>query len=474
MRSLALKLTLAFLCVGVIGAGLVAVFVGWQTQDQFDQYIYDLYHDDLLDLSAELANRYEAHGNWDDIETILIRDQFNPFGPPGGGNPGSGGGRRYNNEWLPVTLVNEDRVVVNGGGQYEVGETMTRRETNKAVPIELNSETIGWLVVESFGSIQNRAESPETAFLANVNQATIYSAVGASVIALLLGVLLARSISHPVGELKSATRIVAKGKLGHQVPVRTKDELGELATSFNQMSADLAKANQSRRQMTADIAHDLRTPMSVILGYSESLKDGRLQGSQETYEILHQEARHLSHLIEDLRLISLADAGELPLIKRPVPPQGLLERVALAHIPQAEEKGVSIRVVENPNLPNINVDPERMSQVLGNLVSNALRHTQSEGSIVLAAERHDKQVVVTVQDTGSGIPAEDLPHIFERFFRGDRVRLRTGSSGLGLAIVRSIVEAHGGKISAESEEGQGTTFAITLPIGYELDEGVIG
>jgi signal transduction histidine kinase len=141
-----------------------------------------------------------------------------------------------------------------------------------------------------------------------------------------------------------------------------------------------------------------------------------------------------------------------------------LERVALAHIPHAEEKGVSIRVVENPNLSNINVDPERMTQVLGNLVSNALRHTQTNGSIVLAAERLNGEMIISVQDTGSGIPAEDLPHIFERFFRGDRVRQRTGSSGLGLAIARSIVDAHGGRITAESEEGQGTTFQIILPI----------
>jgi signal transduction histidine kinase len=247
--------------------------------------------------------------------------------------------------------------------------------------------------------------------------------------------------------------------------VRTNDELGELAASFNQMSADLAQANQSRRQMTADIAHDLRTPMSVIMGYTESLKDGRLQGSQETYEILHQEARHLSHLIEDLRFLSLADAGELPLIKRPIPPQALLERVALAHMAQAEEKGVTLQVQERPELPTVELDPERMTQVLGNLVSNALRHTPAGGTISLAANIQDNNhLTITVHDTGTGIPAEDLPHIFERFFRGDRVRQRTGSSGLGLAIARSIVEAHKGTITADSQEEQGTTFTITLSI----------
>jgi signal transduction histidine kinase len=223
--------------------------------------------------------------------------------------------------------------------------------------------------------------------------------------------------------------------------------------------------------MTADIAHDLRTPMSVIMGYTESLMDGRLRGSQETYEILHQEARHLSHLIEDLRLLSLADAGELPLIKRPVPPQALLERVALAHMPQAEESGVAIRVEDGQDLPMVEMDPERMTQVLGNLVSNALRHTPDGGTISLAAKKlDDSHLVMTVQDTGSGIPTEDLPHVFERFFRGDRVRQRNGSSGLGLAIARSIVDAHKGTITAESQEGQGTTFKIVLPINVGMRE----
>ncbi len=460
MRSLALKLTLAFLFVGVIGAGLVAVFVGWQTENQFNQYIYELYHDDLLNLSGQLSAYYQEFGSWDGISTgtILIREQFNSSNGPGGGRRG--------NEWLPVTLVNEDRIVVNNGHQYMAGDKMSRRETNKGVPIELNNETIGWVIIESFGRIeQPPANSPATDFLANVNRATILGALGAFAVALLLGAVLARSISRPVGELTAATRVIARGELGHKVPVRTDDELGELAASFNQMSADLEEANQSRRQMTADIAHDLRTPMSVILGYTESLKDGRLEGSQETFEIIHQEARHLSHLIEDLRILSLADAGELPLVQRPVPPKALLERVALAHMAQAEAKAVSLHIIEEPDLPLVDIDPERMTQVLGNLVSNALRHTSSNGTISLAAKKIDEShLALVVQDTGTGIPAEDLPHIFERFFRGDKVRTRTGSSGLGLAIARSIVEAHKGTITAESQEGQGTTFKITIPL----------
>jgi signal transduction histidine kinase len=461
MHSLALKLTLAFLFVGVIGAGLVAVFVGWQTENQFDNYIYDLYHDDLAELADQLEARYQEVGNWNGIEAILVRDQSGQTGGPGFGP--SGGHRGPN--WLRVTLVDQERVVVYGGHQFTVGQKLSRSEIRQGVPIVMEDETIGWLVVDSFDSQGPASQgSPESSFLANVSRATLLSALGASAIALLLGVFLARSISRPVGELTTATRIVARGKLGHQVPVRTEDELGELAASFNQMSADLAQANQARIQMTADIAHDLRTPMSVILGYTESLRDGRLQGNLELYEILHQEAHHLSHLIEDLRLLSLADAGELPLVRRPTPPQALLERVALAHMAQAEKQNIAIQVENSSDLPPVELDPERMTQVLGNLVSNALRHTPAGGAVYLQAElKGDKNLLMTVRDTGAGISAEDLPHIFERFFRGDKVRQRTGSSGLGLAIARSIVEAHGGGITAESTLGTGTIFTITLP-----------
>jgi signal transduction histidine kinase len=257
---------------------------------------------------------------------------------------------------------------------------------------------------------------------------------------------------------------VAKGALGRQVEVRSRDELGTLAESFNLMSTDLARASSLRRQMTADIAHDLRTPLSVILGYTEALREGKLSGEQDIYDTLYAEAQHLQRLIDDLRTLSLADAGELPLARQVVAPHSLLDRAASAYRAQAETQHIALVVQANPDLPEVAVDPERMAQVLGNLLSNALRFTPAGGAITLSATAQGKMVQLGVADTGSGIAADDLPRVFERFYRADTSRQHDGSSGLGLAIAKSIVEAHGGSINVASTRGVGTTFTLTLPV----------
>jgi signal transduction histidine kinase len=259
---------------------------------------------------------------------------------------------------------------------------------------------------------------------------------------------------------------MAQGELEQQVPVRSQDELGELAAAFNQMSADLSRANELRRQMTADIAHDLRTPLSVITGYTEALRDGVLPPMPETFQTLHQEAEHLSLLVEDLRTLSLADAGELTLTRQLLHPHELLERMAAAYLPKAQELEVTLQVTAEANVPPVNVDPERMVQVLGNLVGNALRYTPAGGQISLAATQQGNNVLLTVQDNGVGIAPDELPRVFDRFYRGDVARQTyEGESGLGLAIAKSIVELHGGTITVESTPGEGTTFTIALPAG---------
>ena len=217
--------------------------------------------------------------------------------------------------------------------------------------------------------------------------------------------------------------------------------------------------------MTADIAHDLRTPLTVIRGYAEALRDGDLPSSAATFETIYQEAEHLSYLIEDLRTLSLVDAGELTLNRQAVSPKDLLERTAAAHLPQAQQSGVTLHVDASVSLPSIHIDSDRLAQVLGNLVSNALRYTPERGQITLAARRQADGVQLTVQDTGVGIAPDDLPHIFDRFYRGDDAReTNEGESGLGLAIAKSLVEAHGGTISVTSTLGEGSVFAVALPV----------
>jgi signal transduction histidine kinase len=284
------------------------------------------------------------------------------------------------------------------------------------------------------------------------------------VIAVLLGIILARTLTQPVRDLTHAIQAMSRGELRQEVPVRSADELGTLTETFNQMSADLAHANELRRQQIADIAHDLRTPLTVITGYIEALRDGVLKPTPARFETMNTEAQHLKRLVDDLRTLSLADAGELPMQIERVAPRALLDRLAAAYAPQAAARQITLAVSAASEAPDILVDPERMAQVLGNLVTNALRHTPSGGRIDLSAQSQGQAVILVVQDTGEGMPADVLPHVFDRFYRGDAARSQQdGESGLGLAIAKSIVEAHGGTITAASTPGHGTTFTITLP-----------
>lgn len=452
MRSLAFKLTLAFLLVGLTGAVLEAVIVRYRTRSAFSQFILNREQQVLVE---NLLEYYRARGNWEGVEDYLQV-------------PVSTLPRFLDNRWdlhrnwARFILVGPDRTVVVSNLPEQIGRQILARELDEAIPLKVNGETAGWLILAPFPR-QWLPNSPEALFLRNVNRATLLSALVATVLALSLGSLLAFTLTRSLRELTEATVQIAKGKLGLQVKIRSKDELGELAASFNKMSLDLARATQARRQMTADIAHDLRTPLSVISGYAEALNDGKLPGSPEVYNILYQEAQHLSRLVEDLRLLSLADAGELTLNLQAVSPRALLERLVSRHAVSAQQNEVTLRLEAEPDLPPARMDAERMTQVLDNLITNAFRYTPRGGEIVLSAKAVGTGVVFRVRDTGSGIAPEDLPHIFDRFYRGDKSRSQNGESGLGLAIAKSIVEAHGGSITAESAPGQGTTITIFLP-----------
>jgi signal transduction histidine kinase len=213
--------------------------------------------------------------------------------------------------------------------------------------------------------------------------------------------------------------------------------------------------------MTADIAHDLRNPLTVLSGYLESLHDGKLQPTPERFATMQAEVAHLQHLVEDLRTLSLADSGELKLFLEPTPVADLLNHVAESYRHQAGQNQIELYVEIESDLPNVEIDPARMEQVLGNLLSNALRYTPEGGKVCLSARQADGRLLVSVIDSGRGIPSDILPYIFERSYRGDSSR-SGNESGLGLAIAKSIVEMHGGKIEVESTAGFGSRFKISL------------
>jgi signal transduction histidine kinase len=287
-------------------------------------------------------------------------------------------------------------------------------------------------------------------------------------LAMLAGLLARRTfrdIATPLADVMTAADAVAEGDLSVRVEEDKPGEFGQLARSFNRMIERLEQSDQQRRNLTADVAHELRTPLHIIQGNLEGVLDGVYEPTADHVGATLEEARQLSRLVEDLRTLSLAEAGQLPLIKEPVDVAELLADVCTSFSGQAEAAGIDLCVKTGGDLPAITGDVGRLDQVLGNLVANAVRHTPEGGRIILRAVPRKDGVRILVRDTGEGIPAEDLPHIFDRFWKGDRSRTRAGGagSGLGLAIARQLVQAHGGTIGVESTVGRGTTFIIDLP-----------
>ncbi|MFZ6028736.1 MAG: sensor histidine kinase [Chloroflexota bacterium] len=289
-------------------------------------------------------------------------------------------------------------------------------------------------------------------------------AVAFPLLALALAASTFREFGRPLSHIMAAADAVAEGSLDVRVDEHGPGEFGRLARSFNRMTGELARAEQQRRNLAADVAHELRTPLHVIQGNLEGILDGVYRPTPEHIEATLEETRLLARLVNDLQTLSLAEAGQLPLHPQWVAVADLLADVATSFSGQAGACGVSLQIEAPGTDVKVYADADRLDQVLSNLVSNALRYTPAGGCITLHGSSHAGSIRLMVADTGAGIPAEDLPFIFDRFWRGDRARTRHGGgTGLGLAIARQLVQAHGGKIEASSEAGLGTTFTIDLP-----------
>jgi two-component system OmpR family sensor kinase len=289
--------------------------------------------------------------------------------------------------------------------------------------------------------------------------------VAGAVVAILLGLLLTRQFIKPIRALKKGAARIARGDLAYRVSVKSRDEFGELARSFNSMAASLDSSEQSRRRLFADIAHELRTPLSVIGGTVDAMLDGVYEPNPDNLTSIKEETEVLTRLVGELRDLTLAESGHL---KLEIEPTNLVElvqrRVSQAEV-IARGKNISLRTDITEGLPEIEADGRRIEQVVANLLDNALNHTPSGGTVTIAASPDKDGILVSVSDTGEGIPAEHLPYIFERFYKVDDARSRkTGGAGLGLAIAKQMVELHGGRIWVESEVGQGSKFSFTLPV----------
>ncbi|MBN1976664.1 MAG: HAMP domain-containing protein [Anaerolineae bacterium] len=441
--SLFWKLMTAFAVVILVGIGGALLVAGRVADAEFRRYAGS--ENRWEDTVADLAGYYAANGSWDGVEAVLF--------------PGQGRGR-VQGSGPPVRLVDADGLVVASRSESDVGQKAGAGELRAGLSILVDGREVGTLLPPAGGELTEEQE----AFLHRLVIAFAISGSVALLVALVLGGLLVRSITRPLAQLTTASRAVASGDLDARVPVRSSDEVGQLAGAFNQMAAGLARAEEARRQQTADIAHELRTPLTVIQGQLEALADGIFPADAGNLEPVLEQTRLLNRLVEDLRTLSLADAGQLTLSLLAVDVGEWVSGVVTGFRAVAAERGVTLNLEVAGGLLEVRIDSGRMAQVVGNVLDNALRHTPEGGLITVEAARQGGDVVVTVTDTGVGVPQEHLGRLFGRFWRGEPSRSRrTGGSGLGLAIAQRIVEAHGGRIWAENVPAGGLRVGFSLP-----------
>jgi signal transduction histidine kinase len=461
-RSLTVKLTFAFILVAFTTAGLVGLFIRLTSQDRFTQFLIDQQRSRIEQVLAEY---YSTNGSWSGIaaawDVIEVSSMPSNNPPPPDNNPGVRAPQDQRRSLFGLADPS-GLVIVSVDPSYPAGTLLTSQMLASGQTIKVNGQTVGVLLTARQVSQFRPAESR---FLQRTNDALLYASLAALGVALLIGILLARTLTKPIKALTRAAEGMAAGELEQEVRVRSRDEIGQLATSFNQMSAEVVRVNRQRRQLTADIAHDLRTPLTVIAGYIESMRDGVLKPTPERMTVIYSEIERLQKLVDDLKVLSMADSGELSLHRQNLAPEELLKRAAELFSHAARRQKVGLEVQTEKDLPQIFVDEARMMQVLGNLVSNALRYTPARGKVTLGAQSAGSEVIITVTDNGSGIPADELPYIFDRFHRGDKSRHSdNGESGLGLAIVKALVESHGGRVWAESKTGEGACISLAFPV----------
>ena len=441
------RLVAAFVLVALVGVTIVALLANRATTAGFNRFLLAEGVGTWSDLAAQLGETYARAGDWSGAEAILSA----------AAGPGRGGGGTQ------LTLVDSTGVTIaTAGARRGQGQG----PEPQSLPVTADGLTVATLLVSAPGMGGGRAGE---LYLAEVNRAIRWGGVAAVALAIALGSWLAYRLTRPLRALTEATQEMAAGRLQQAVTISDEGELGQLATGFNQMAENLAAAEALRRQLLADVAHELRTPISVLRGQLEAMLDGVFPLTADNLAVAHEETILLGRLVDDLRTLSLADAGQLPLHRRAVDPAETIARAAAAFAPLYESENVVLRVDPAGSLPPLWADSERLDQVLGNLLANALRYaplgSADQPVVRLSAAPDPDGVRFTIADNGPGLSAEAQAHVFDRFWRGDRSRSReAGGSGLGLAISRAIVESHGGRLWLESKVGKGTAFHIVLPV----------
>ena len=480
MKNLSFRWRLFLMFILVIGIGIAAVVVF--ISSNMNATVRTNEGKEMFDrvnrMKVELQQYYDANKGWEDVQTtveqigrlngvrILLVDSnfivgdseksfigiaYNPSDPPDLMKPTDNmtePGQKPPNGVLFVSKVQEGKLTL-------LPMPFPARPAPEGKPPQGEPGPGGWedLRAEQIDQVRN-----------SINWAVLWSVLLGIGLAGFITFFWSRSFTRPIQSLALAARKLAKGDLSQRVNVKSKDEVGELARDFNQMAADLERTDKLRKNMVADIAHELRTPLSNIRGYIEGICDGVIQVDEEVKEYIYGEAMLLTRLVEDLHELALAEAGELRLSLHTEDIKQIAGNSFKALQPKMAAKKIEskLELTDKPTLSD--VDRERIAQVLRNLLVNAINYTPEGGIITVSVERRDGEIEVGVTDTGIGIPPAELPLVFERFYRVDKARARTsGGTGLGLTIASQLVKAHKGRIWVESELNKGTCFHFSLP-----------
>jgi signal transduction histidine kinase len=457
IHSLQFRLLLAFILVIIVTIGTTSFFIArysWQQIEQYEEFTNKVRTDRVTYL---ISRYYVRNQSWNGIQSLI--EQLG-------------------------TMEEERIILVNTNGEVEadsqnvlIGKTYNTRD--QGIPLYLPVISLNPSTPPSglptprqqvlFGTIyitpQNSPNALTVYLSSTLNRFLLWGGLTAIAIALLVTFILSRAILSPIRVLSATAKKLGKGDFAQRVKIKDRGEVGELAQTFNSMAGDLERTEKLRRNMVADVAHELRTPLSNVAGYLEAIRDDVIKPDPATIASLSEEVDLLSRLVDDLQELALADAGELKLVRQPEDISQLIKQSVKVIQALILNKGLDVNIEMPENLPPVNVDYHRVSQILHNLLSNAIKYTPEGGKITISAKQEDKWVKVSVTDNGKGISDADLPNMFERFYRVDKSRARTGGgSGLGLTIAKRLVEAHGGTIAVQSEIGKGSSFFFTLPV----------
>ncbi|MDD4335631.1 MAG: ATP-binding protein [Desulfotomaculaceae bacterium] len=468
--KLGAKISVSMVVLAIVATLIVAYVAGIAIRRSFDFYVDRNLAYRMDRIGVALAEYYLEEGGWAGVQTVFDGFQLKGagYGYYGGqGIPGPRAGRRAMGAEMmmgpgsgDVFLLDDNGIVVAPSDAALLGRSVPDSSIGQSALIEANGVTVGKLII-----VNPQKGIWEKEFVSSLNNAILWAAVIAAIIALILGMLVSRHLTRPLAMLTTAASRLARREFGCRVPVVTGDEIGELAKSFNFMADNIEKNERLRRNLIADIAHELRTPLSILRGNLELLQEGIIKPSPEITISLHDEVVRVSRLVNELQDLSLADAGELRLARRSVSADELVEKASLLFSSEAKQKNVNFLIDVQSGMPEVYSDPDRIGQVMLNFLKNALFYTESGGTVKLSAFIKDDEVIFSVQDTGIGMAPEEMAHIFERFYRSEQSRHRAGGgAGLGLAISKGIVEAHDGKIWAESKVNEGSKFSFSVPV----------